>query len=108
MSSREFFAKMLKTLYTNLEEEAVMQKLLIWELSENNSVTQRASGIRDIMATSLLAYYKDIFKPSGVDIKNVIAILFGGVYYLVLHRKCSAFLSVDFNTNEGRKAFLML
>lgn len=105
LSPREFFAKMLKVLYTRLEEEPIMQKLLIWELSESNPVTRKTAGMRDIMTTSLLAYYEGIFKSSGIDIKNVIAILFAGVYYLVLHRECSTFCSVNFNTDEGREAF---
>lgn len=105
LSPREFFAKMLKVLYISLEEEPVMQKLLIWELSESNPVTRKTGGMRDVMTTSLLAYYAGIFKSSGTDIKNVIAILFAGVYYLVLHRECSTLFSVDFNTDEGREAF---
>lgn len=105
LSPREFFAKMLKTLYTSLEEEPVMQKLLLWELSENNPITRKTAGMRDIMTTSLLAYYSGIFKSSGTDIKNVIAILFAGIYYLVLHRECSTLWSVDFNTDEGRESF---
>lgn len=105
LSPREFFAKMLKTLYTSLEKEPIMQKLLIWELSENKPITRKTAGMRDLMATSLLAYYTGIFKSSDIDIKNIIAILFAGVYYLVLHRECSTFLSVNFNTDEGREAF---
>lgn len=104
LGPRKFYAEMLKKMFVRLEKEPVMQKILIWELSENNASTRKAADIRDTMTSSLNAYYKSVFKSSGVDITTITAILFAGVCYLVLQRR-STVLSVDFNTAKGQKLF---
>lgn len=105
LGPKKFYAEMLKKIFVRLVKEPVMQKILIWELSENNVSTRRTADIRDTMTSSLNAYYKSIFKSSGIDISTITAIFFAGVYYLVLQRERSTVLAVDFNTDEGRKLF---
>lgn len=105
LGPRKFYAEMLKKIFVRLVKEPVMQKILIWELSENNVSTRRTADIRDTMTSSLNAYYKSIFKSSGIDISTITAIFFAGVYYLVLQRERSTVLAVDFNTDKGQKLF---
>lgn len=105
LGPKKFYAEMLKKIFLRLVKEPVMQKILIWELSENNVSTRRTADIRDTMTSSLNAYYKSIFKSSGIDISTITAIFFAGVYYLVLQRERSTVLAVDFNTDKGQKLF---
>lgn len=100
-----FFARTLKTLYKELYENAVMQKLLIWELTADNCTTRRTAQMRDTMNLNLVEYYDLMFKPLNINIRGVIAILISGIYYLILHKDRAPFCSIDFDTVAGEKAF---
>lgn len=100
-----FFAKTLKTLYGELSSNTIMQKLLLWEMAEDNATTRRTAQMRDTMNLNLIKYYELMFKPAGIDVKPIIAILVSGIYYLILHRERAGFCSIDFNTPEGERAF---
>lgn len=99
-----FFAKTLKTLYKELNNNVVMQKLLLWEMSADNDTTRRTAQIRDLMNLNLVEYYDVLFKSARINIRGVIALLISGVYYLILHKE-RAFCKIDFNTPEGKAAF---
>lgn len=101
-----FFAKTLKTLYKELYENAVMQKLLIWEMTADNSTTRRTAQMRDTMNLNLVEYYDLMFKPLNINIRGIIALLISGIYYLILHKERAPFCSIDFNRADGGgKAF---
>lgn len=100
-----FFADTLKKLFKELSSNQIMQKLLIWEISENNNTTRRTAQVRDTMNLSLVQYYDLMFKPTKINIKTIIAILISGTYYLVLHKERSEFCGIDFNSAEGEKLF---
>lgn len=100
-----FFAKTLKTLYRELSDNGIMQKLLLWEMSADNSTTRRTAQMRDTMNLSLVEYYDLLFKPIGINIRGIIALLISGIYYLILHRERAPFCAIDFNTDSGEKAF---
>ena len=84
-----FFAKTLKTLYKELSNNVVMQKLLLWEMSADNDTTRRTAQIRDLMNLNLVEYYDVLFKSARINIRGVIA----------------PFCKIDFNTPEGEAAF---
>lgn len=100
-----FFAKTLKTLYRELSDNGIMQKLLLWEMSADNSTTRRTAQMRDTMNLNLVEYYDLMFKPVNINIRSIIAIFISGIYYLILHRERAPFCSIDFNTDTGEKAF---
>lgn len=105
LGPRTFFAKTLKTLYSELYRNPIMQKLLLWEMAEDNSTTRRTAQMRDTMNLNLIKYYELMFKPIGIDIKCIIAILISGIYYLILHRERAELCTINFNGPEGEKAF---
>lgn len=105
LGPRKFFAKTLKTLYKEFQQNAVMQKLLLWEMSSDNSTTRRTALMRDTMNLSMVEYYDQIFKSAKINIRSIIAILISGIYYLILHKDRAPFCSINFNTPEGEKAF---
>ena len=100
-----FFAKTLKTLYKELNNNVVMQKLLLWEMSADNDTTRRTAQIRDLMNLNLVEYYDVLFKSARINIRGVIALLISGVYYLILHKERAPFCKIDLNTPEGKAAF---
>lgn len=105
LGPKVFFAKTLKTLYRELCNNAVMQKLLLWEMSADNETTRRTAQIRDLMNMNLVEYYDLLFKPAHINIRSIIALLISGVYYLILHKERAPFCKIDFDTPEGEAAF---
>ncbi len=105
LGPKKFFANTLKMLFRNLSDNAVMQKLLLYEMSVVNDITKRTAETRDIMNLNLIAYYETLLKPAKINIKSIASILIGGVYYLILHKECAKICTIDFNTPEGEKAF---
>ena len=105
LGPKKFFAETFKTLFRNLSDNPVMQKLLLYEMSVINDTTKRTAETRDIMNLNLITYYETLFKPARVNIKSIAAILIGGIYYLILHKECATICTIDFNTPEGEKNF---
>ena len=57
------------------------------------------------MNLNLIAFYDNLFRPAKINIKAIMANLIGGIYYLILHRRCAKTCTIDFNTQEGEKVF---
>lgn len=57
LGPKKFFAETFKTLYRNLSDNTVMQKLLLYEMSVINETTKRTAETRDIMNLNLIAFY---------------------------------------------------
>ena len=106
LGDKKFYAESLKTLFTELEKNSVMQKLLLWELEEDNSTTRGTANMREKLNLNLMAYYGEKFSTASIDINSLSALFIAGIFFLVLHRDRSTFCSVDFTTAEGRKRFL--
>lgn len=70
-----------------------------------NETTKRTAETRDIMNLNLIAFYDNLFKPAKINIKAIMANLIGGIYYLILHRRCAKTCTIDFSTQEGEKVF---
>ena len=105
LGPRRFFAYTLKTLYKEFVGNVVMQKLLLWELAEDNSTTRRTAQMRDVMNQNLIKYYEIMFQSLKINIKAIIATLISGIYYLIMHGERAEFCSIDFNSPDGEKAF---
>lgn len=101
LGPKEFYKNILKSLYRELKNNLTMQKLLIWELSEDNEETRRSSNMREDINMGLLSYYELLFKNTHIDIKLVTAILISSIYYMILHKDRSSFCTIDFNSETA-------
>lgn len=88
-------------LVDQLADNVCMQKLLAWEMSDNNFITRRTAQNRDNNSESLISYFKTSLKNYDQHSTATIAILIGGIYYLVIHREVGTFNGIDFSTKEG-------
>ena len=95
----------LNTLFRNLSENSVMQKLLLYEMTTINSTTKRSAETRDVMNLNLITFYENLFAPAKINIKSIASILIGGIYYLILHKECAKICTIDYKTKEGENAF---
>lgn len=98
----EAFTRLTNELYNDPE----MQKLLIWELSEDNATTRRLAANREVFYAEVFAGYNKLFKDTGLHIDIIAALINAGIYYLILHRKRSTFWGVDFSKRTEKKRFL--
>lgn len=98
----EAFARLAGDLYNDRE----MQKLLIWELSEDNPTTRRLAANRELFYADVFAGYNKLFKDTGLHIDIISALINAGIYYLILHRKRSTFWGVDFSKRPEKKRFI--
>ncbi len=93
---------LIKALYKNRG----MQRLLIWELSEDNPTTRRTAQLREANAEAMAKKFDQIFKNSPVDFRTTGSILIGGIYYMILHSKRSTFGGIDFSTRKGQQTLV--
>jgi AcrR family transcriptional regulator len=103
LTEEEKFKWVMKNLTISLYKNKGMQQLLIWELSDDNSVTRRTSRIRELVNEPLVRLLEHIFKDSGMDMNVITAVIISGIYYLILHRNMTKFCNVDFSTKKGRE-----
>ena len=66
-----------------------MQELLKWEICDENTITKRTAQMREFNTMPLVRRFQRVFAESDVKIGSLSALLIGGVYYLILHKKLS-------------------
>lgn len=96
-----YYTMMLEDLVGSLSVNNSMQELLKYELTNDNPLTRRTAGLRELDTGAIMAGYEKYFEGSTIDIRTNTAIIISGIYYLILHRKLSTFCGVDFSTSEG-------
>ena len=101
-----FFAKTLKTLYKELSNNVVMQKLLLWEMSADNDTTRKNGSDKRLDELEFGRVLRCAVQSLPVSISvALLPSLISGVYYLILHKERAPFCKIDFNTPEGEAAF---
>ncbi len=98
MFTKTMLTEELEVLFKNKE----LQKLLIWELDDEDDIVTSLALKREIMAEKLLAKGKDILVGYGINFNFILAILIAGIYYLVLHKDKSTFCDMDLNKKADR------
>lgn len=101
MSPVENMNNIIQTLIDSLAANPVMQKLIAWELNENNYVTRRTAQNRDNNSQEVIHYFENQLKANEINFNVGSAIVIGGVYYLIMHKDLATFNNVDFSTEEG-------
>lgn len=97
----EVLTRLFDGVIDSLANNVPMQKLIAWEMNERNFVTKRTSQARDINAIKVIDYFLDALKNSSVKSDYAIALILGGIYYLVIHRDLGTFNYIDFTKQES-------
>lgn len=100
---KDIFIKVIQDLISAIYRNKSMQKLLVWELSEDNSIISRTARLREVNSNQFIIYYQKIFKKRNVNFNALTALVIGGIYYLILHREKSTFCGINFNTRLGKE-----
>lgn len=86
-------------------KDKALQKLIHWELGEKNKVLRKISDEREQLGEDLFNHYDPVFGQTDIDIRAVLALQIGGLYYLSLHAKTngSLFCGIDINDPDGKE-----
>lgn len=103
---KTIYSSLLVQLARQLYRNKSMQKILIWELSEDNATTRRTARLRESNSKDMLEILNEHFENSEIDMAVVTALMIGGIYYLTLHKDRSTFCGIDFSTRAGKAKLL--
>lgn len=80
-----------------------MQQFVLWQVSENSPVISEVCEEREEIGSILFKLADYNFKDTDVDLRATVALLIGGIYFLVLHAKKanSLFCEIDVSSEEG-------
>jgi len=106
----------VKNMFTELMQENFrfflanpeMQQIILWQISEANPLLTHISEQREIEGAKLLGLTDPYFKDSGVDFRMILALLLGGIYYVVLHARYnkSTVSGIDVNRPKDRDSLI--
>lgn len=103
---RDEMSSMLSRLADTLYADPDMQRLLIWEVCDDNPTTRRLATGREELYRRTIESYKALFRPTGLHLDIIASLLTAGIYYLILRRHRSTFWGVDFAKRTERKRLL--
>ena len=100
-----FMAPILQNLYEHLSGHPEAQKIILWEISEKSRLMREISAAREKLGTGLFAMIDPLFEKTNVDIRAILALLLGGVYYLSLHTNATggSFCEIGIEKEERQK-----
>lgn len=101
----KFITSVLQYQFQAFFEDSVMQTLVHWQISEPNSVLKEVSEEREVNGSKIAALADPHFARSAINFRAVLALMVGGVYYVVWHAKNngSTVCGIDINKNQDRE-----
>lgn len=86
-------------------KDKILQKIIHWEIGENNKVLRKVSDKREEIGEMMFSAILPEFEKADVDLRSRMALLIGGIYYLSLHAKTngSLFCGLDLNNDEDKQ-----
>ena len=78
-----------------------MQQIILWQISEDNPLLRHISEKREVEGAKLLGLTDAYFEGSGVNFRAVLALLLGGIYYMVLHGRYNKSTVSGVDANKG-------
>ncbi len=100
-------AFLLNSLFENVFHSEDLQKILLWELSEDTNIMKKIAQEREVLGEELFKLL-DNNKEHKFDLRAILALQIAGMYYLSIHTKSngSLFCGIDLNTPEGRQRII--
>lgn len=81
---------MLKAQFHRFSEDELLQKIRLMELNQkNNPVLKDISRLREKLGEKIFSLSEQHFRNSGVNYRAIVAILVGGLDFMILHSKAS-------------------
>lgn len=102
-ASEDILKNTLRSLAEYLYDNPDMQRLLTWELSADNEITRHMARSREMYYKAAIEEYNQIFADAGIPFDTIVGLLIAGTYCLILRRKRSTFIGVDYQKKENRQ-----
>lgn len=105
---REMFIELMQSNFEFFGSDREMQQVILWQISETNPLMQSVSEKREKSGAILLACTDRHFESSAIGFREIMALLLGGIYYLVLHARFnkSTVCGIDINNERDRQRVL--
>jgi hypothetical protein len=105
---KRLFIELMKDNFIMFRATPEMQKIILWQISQENPMLRSVSDEREKEGAKLLNLTNPYFVHSGVNFKAIIALLLGGSYYMVLHAETnkSTVCGIDVNWERDRDEVL--
>lgn len=105
---KDLAVSILENFFHHLQTVPEMQKVILWEISEKNTLMQEVSAVRERFGSDLFKMTDPLFDGTDVDLRAVYALLLGGIYYLTLHSNASGggFCEINMETVEGKNRII--
>ena len=102
-STRLILENLLLTQLEHFTNDEEMQKIVLWQISENTELMAHVIAKREEIYPLLFPKADQELKNQHVDLRAISSILVAGIYYLVLHTKTtnSTFCEIDLTTDQG-------
>lgn len=103
--SSEDITQLLQGQFDAVLNDKALQKIIHWELGEKNKVLRKISDGRERLGEELFKLCETAFENIDIDIRAMLALQIGGLYYLSLHAKSngSLFCGIDINQPDGKE-----
>jgi hypothetical protein len=104
-TSKEDITSLLKSQFQAVYENTELQKIILWEISEQSDLMLKIAAEREETGEKLFGNIDPEFSNSTIDLPAILAVVIGGSYYLPIHAKNngSTFCGIDINEPNGRK-----
>ena len=104
LKSEDIF-NLLQGQFEAVLKDKALQKIIHWELGEKNKMLRKISDNRELLGEELFKRVEPNFAGTDIDIRAILALQIGGLYYLSLHAKAngSLFCGIDINEMEGKE-----
>lgn len=105
---RNTIISLLQGQYEVLSKNKVLQKIIHWELGEENPTLRKIADNREEIGEKIFSIIDSDFEKANVDLRAILALQISGIYYLILHAESngSTFCGVDINEPEGKERIL--
>ena len=98
-----FFMNLIEKFIDAIYKNKDMQSIMVWEMYENSSLTQKSARKREVTLKEFLPSFTKQINNEKISPRALFAVLTGGLYYVLLRGNRSTFCGLDFNTKSGRK-----
>ncbi|MNJ87505.1 Bacterial regulatory protein, tetR family [compost metagenome] len=102
----KFITSIFKYQFNSFYTDRIMQAFIHWQISEPNTLLKDISEERELNGSKIAALADPHFEDSGFNFRAVLALMLGGIYYLVWHSRQngSTVCGIDINKTEDREA----
>ena len=98
------FQEQFRYFFSNEE----MQKFIFWQVATPNALLKQISDEREFHGEEIAKLTDPHFAGSGISLRAVLALILGGIYYIVWHSRNnkSVVIGIDVNIEKDREEFI--